>query len=130
VYPWGNVFECHRGNFDDETEYNADVVPGGAGCDGYVETAPVGHFGSGASWCGALDLSGNVREWCADWYDEDYYSESPARNPGGPDSGMLRVSRGGWWNGGPWPARCARRYREAATARYGSNGFRVALSGP
>lgn len=57
VYPWGDDFECSRGNFE------------GQGCDGYVWTAPVGSFPSGA-----LDMAGNVWEWVADW-DGDWKSD-------------------------------------------------------
>jgi formylglycine-generating enzyme required for sulfatase activity len=44
---------------------------------------------------GALETVGDVREWVADWYSEDYYSRSPRRNPQGPESGEYRVVRGG-----------------------------------
>ena len=44
---------------------------------------------------GLYDMSGNVWEWCADWYDEDYYSRSPQTDPKGPDSGTYRILRGG-----------------------------------
>ncbi|MCB9305344.1 MAG: SUMF1/EgtB/PvdO family nonheme iron enzyme [Lewinellaceae bacterium] len=40
-------------------------------------------------------MSGNVSEWCSDWFDPDYYKKSPSNNPTGPDSGSYRVVRGG-----------------------------------
>ena len=82
-YPWGADFDCWRGNFDDETDFDSSVVPGGEGCDGYVMTAPAGDFPSGASPYGVLDMAGNVWEWCHDWYDADYYAGSPDLDPQG-----------------------------------------------
>ena len=55
--------------------------------------APVGSYQ--ANGYGLYDMVGNVCEWCADWYDEEYYVKSPRRNPKGVDSGDFRVLRGG-----------------------------------
>ena len=65
--------------------------------DGYKKTAPVGSFSAGASPYGALNMAGNVWEWVADLYVEDYYISSPLTNPTGPGSGNDRVLRGGSW---------------------------------
>lgn len=55
----------------------------------------VGSFEQGKSPYGAYDMAGNVWEWTADWYDEQYYGKSRERNPKGPSSGQYRVLRGG-----------------------------------
>ncbi|MBM3495037.1 MAG: formylglycine-generating enzyme family protein, partial [Armatimonadetes bacterium] len=88
------------GNFADETlkrKYKGLKIITGYD-DGYAETSPVGAFPAGASPYGCLDMAGNVLDWCADWYAEDYYGKSQNRNPTGPASGQHRVLRGGSWN--------------------------------
>ena len=125
-YPWGNTFDGSRLNFCDrnceldwkETDAN----------DGYARTAPVGSYPAGASPYGALDMAGNVWEWVADWYDEDYYSRSPNTNPQGPESGEWRVVRGGsWYNNRNW-ARCADRSRLNPDITNYNLGFRCCVS--
>ncbi len=75
--------------------------------DGAARTAPVGSYETNP-W-GLHDMSGNVSEWTADWYDEGYYGKGPERNPKGPSSGRYRVLRGGSWGSGPDLVRSANR---------------------
>lgn len=83
-YPWGDSIS------HDDANYH------GAGSkDEWKGTSPVGSFPPNGY--GLYDMAGNVGEWCADWYDKDYYSASPRANPGGPGSGYYRVLRGGSW---------------------------------
>jgi formylglycine-generating enzyme required for sulfatase activity len=98
LFPWGDTFD---GTLANSCDTNCTLAWRYTGYDdGYAQTAPVGSYPGGTSWCGAEDMAGNVWEWVSDWYDSDYYSVSPAENPGGPSSGEYRVSRGGSWRDG------------------------------
>ena len=72
-----------------------------------------------------FDISENVHEWCADWFSRDYYSQSPERNPQGPDSGARRASRGGSWRHQIKISRCAARASIPPEFEYADYGFRV-----
>jgi len=126
VYPWDDAFDGEKLNYCDRNcpldwaDQNVD--------DGYEFTAPVGTYSEGASWVGALDMAGNVWEWVNDWYDSEYYSNSPGENPPGPASGEYRVLRGGAWdfNGDDNDARSAIRLVSQPGNRFDHIGFRCA----
>ena len=86
--------------------------------------APVGSFPTGASPYGVMDMAGNVMEWCADWYNPRYYSQSPKQNPKGADTGIDCILRGGACLHLADFLRCASRTHDAPTNRYRYYGFR------
>jgi formylglycine-generating enzyme required for sulfatase activity len=94
VYPWGDEFDGERLNSCDVNCPHEDQKST-AYDDGQAQTAPVGSYPGGASWCGALDMAGNVWEWVADWHRP--YPFTRQTNPTGPESGSERLIRGGSW---------------------------------
>jgi formylglycine-generating enzyme required for sulfatase activity len=123
--------------------WGADLVPGGrhqmnvwqgsfptrnSMADGYLGPAPATRFKPNP-W-GLYQMTGNVWEWCADWFSPDWFERSPSDSPLGPDSGTARVMRGGSYL-------CHRSYcnryrvdsRSSNTpdSSAGNIGFRVAL---
>jgi formylglycine-generating enzyme required for sulfatase activity len=122
LFPWGNTFEGTRLNYCDancEIGITDDTVD-----DGYPDTAPVGSYPSGVSWCGALDMAGNVREWVSDWF--GVYQGGRQVNPSGPRSGELLVSRGGSWFDPSYNVRSVQRGRNTPDFSAYKLGFRCA----
>ncbi len=60
---------------------------------------PAGQFPPNAY--GLYDMAGSVSEWCADWFEREYYSGGPSTNPKGPATGIYKIIRGGAWSDGP-----------------------------
>lgn len=90
-YPWGNhltpdnqhLCNIWQGVFPDTNTQE----------DGYIGTAPVMSFPPNGY--GLYNISGNVWEWCADWFSPDYHTNSSNQNPTGPPNGQARSMRGG-----------------------------------
>lgn len=131
-YSWGSIGFAQAGkvaNIADRTarKQNANMTWALEDYDdGYYGTAPVGSFPAGESPFHALDPTGNVWEWTADWYVSDYYKNGPSRNPKGPDRGDSRSVRGGSWDLLPQYARASYRDRVVPGDRSVSVGFRCA----
>jgi formylglycine-generating enzyme required for sulfatase activity len=94
----------------------------------YPPLANVTRYDKGVSPYGVYQMAGNVSEWVADWFDPEYYRRGDNENPKGPESGDLKVFRGGSWNEDPEVARSAGRNGGELTRRSYLTGFRCATS--
>lgn len=112
-YPWGNDIDASRGNYliDPSSRPQRGTRPTG--------TYPPNGFG-------LYDVCGNVWEWVADWYSADYYGVGEMRDPRGPQTGNMRVVRGGSWvNDDASMLRCAYRHKVPPDTYTYSIGFRI-----
>lgn len=127
LFPWGDDLEP-------DGEHRMNVFQGrfpavNTGDDGFVGTAPVDSFPSNGF--GLHNMTGNVWEWCADWFDPGYYTRSPEEDPRGPAGGDRKTQRGGSYL---CHLSYCRRYRVSArtssepTSSTGNTGFRVAAA--
>ena len=109
-YPWGTATP---------TPEHANIA------DLVGRTVDVGSYPKGVSPYGAHDMSGNAFEWCEDWFNPDYYHDTPKDNPKGPEIGLNRVMRGGSWKF-PDLADTTTRWFDAPFATDSDLGFRCA----
>jgi len=114
-YPWGNERPNPR-----LANFNESLIG---------EALPADRYPLGASPYGALNMTGNVREWVADWYDKDYYSVSPYKNPTGPKTGTERSLRSGSYDARWNDIETFQRFKHEPDSAGLSRGFRCAESG-
>ena len=114
-YPWGDTI----------TGANANFIDSGDPWDN--DNSPVGYYPPNGY--GLYDVAGNVWEWVGDWYQSDYYSFSPPVDPLGPESGRLRVVRGGSCIEEAHTLRVSNRSYGSPQHHYRRVGFRCAQSG-
>ena len=130
IFPWGNdeVPPPNYGNMVGEE--SEKVHPLWARLhgyrDGYIGTSPVGTFDPNEH--GLYDITGNVWEWCSDWYGETYYAVGPKPrvNPRGPKTGKHRILKGGGFHCQPEELRIAERHHKKPTDDSFYSGFRRA----
>lgn len=128
-YSWGDEREPggeHRMNV-----YQGSFPTGDTGDDGWVGTSPVGSYSPNGF--GLHDMTGNVWEWCSDWFDPSYYRRSGEGDPQGPVQGAARVMRGGSYlchESYCWRYRVDARSSNTPDSSTSNLGFRVAVSTP
>jgi formylglycine-generating enzyme len=109
LYPWGDAPSQSRPHYDK-----------------LWITGPEPVRRSQPNQFGLYEMCENVHEWCSDWFAADYYANSPARNPQGPETGIRRSSRGGSWRHHVKISRCSARSSIPPEFQYADYGFRLA----
>ena len=118
-------YACRADTSSESEEELEEMAWGGWNSGG--QTHPVGQKKPNA-W-GLYDMLGNVWEYCQDWYDAAYYKTSPSTDPGGPETGSLRVVRGGSWDRSVKSNfRCSYRHFIDPSSRLDYFGFRIVKS--
>ncbi len=126
IYPWGNQMAgLTRSNYG-RTGLSGPVRDRPERLMLYPPIIAVDKYENAASPYGAHQMSGNVAEWVADWYDQQYYATAPDRNPAGPDHGTQKAFRGGGWMDSTPSVRAAQRNGTDPSTKMNWLGFRCA----
>ena len=114
IYPWGHEFDSDRANILDS-----------------VGLQLIDSYPNGQSWVGAYNLAGNAMEWVQDWLDVDYYSRRETPDPQGPQTGRIKIEKGGWWGSNSAVARSAYHHFEDPPSYQDHHiGFRLVSDAP
>jgi formylglycine-generating enzyme required for sulfatase activity len=126
-FPWGDRLpgnhDCNFGDGNPKLPESLTMVN-----DGYKYVSPVTAFPPNGY--GLYDMGGNVMQWVQDFYDRNYYANSPLEDPQGPSSGVSHVNKGGNWYSSPADCRCAFRGFSGPTMSFWNLGFRVVMEDP
>lgn len=116
AYPWGDEVLLREGTYAEGLTGPLTGGPMPVGC----------RDAAGPNDFGLHHMADNVHEWCADFYDRNYYPSSPRHNPRGPAATDRRAARGGSWRHHIKYSRCAARSSLAPAKRFADFGFRLA----
>jgi formylglycine-generating enzyme required for sulfatase activity len=122
AFSWGDAIDCDKAMYGNNSQKDDE-------CQLYIKSrklqidrpAPVKSY-SPNPW-GLYDMHGNVWEWCSDWYGQ--YGQASATDPTGPESGSMRIRRGGSWFKYGYYCRSANRSFGHPATRYQTTGFRL-----
>lgn len=121
-FSWGNEWDNNKSN-----NWEADIEVLNSPVD-FVDGRGIVSVGQyEPNKFGLYDMTGNVKEWCLDWYDPDYYYNADENNPTGPEEGVYKIARGGSWVSGKLYLYASKRDFDLPSFGLFDFGFRVVV---